>query len=235
MTNSDWLRGVSDDELTDFICKITDKREPLFKLWLNQDRRIVVHPEYVYKYPVNAIYEILDGDQRLPVQFSGDQINGFWKALSMITERERHAIELRFERLYTLEQIGAYFKVTKERALQILRKAIRKMRHPSSAKLILLGLSECTRIAEQKELNERVFTDKFNVDESIDTLDLSVRAHNCLARSGVRTWFDVSLLSDEAIINIPHCGVHTAREIRNRRDMILKRLSEVAINGNPSL
>ncbi len=56
-------------------------------------------------------------------------------ALSKLTERERLIIELRFGlndgRFRTLEEVGRYFGITRERIRQIESKALRKLRHPS--------------------------------------------------------------------------------------------------------
>jgi RNA polymerase primary sigma factor len=56
-------------------------------------------------------------------------------ALSVLTERERQVIEMRFGlrdgKEYTLEEVGKYFQVTRERIRQIEAKALRKLRHPT--------------------------------------------------------------------------------------------------------
>ncbi len=56
-------------------------------------------------------------------------------ALAALTERERQVLELRFGLLdgkaHTLEEVGQYFNVTRERVRQIEAKALRKLRHPS--------------------------------------------------------------------------------------------------------
>jgi RNA polymerase primary sigma factor len=56
-------------------------------------------------------------------------------ALSVLTERERQVIEMRFGlrdgKDYTLEEVGRYFQVTRERIRQIEAKALRKLRHPT--------------------------------------------------------------------------------------------------------
>jgi RNA polymerase primary sigma factor len=58
--------------------------------------------------------------------------------LGSLSDRERRVIELRFglddDRPRTLEQVGATFGVTRERARQIEAKALRKLRHPSRAR-----------------------------------------------------------------------------------------------------
>lgn len=56
-------------------------------------------------------------------------------ALAALSERERQVIELRFGlvdgKMYTLEEIGKMFNVTRERIRQIEARALRKLRHPS--------------------------------------------------------------------------------------------------------
>jgi len=56
-------------------------------------------------------------------------------ALAILSERERQVLELRFGLLdgkdHTLEEVGQYFNVTRERIRQIEAKALRKLRHPT--------------------------------------------------------------------------------------------------------
>ena len=64
--------------------------------------------------------------------------------LKSLTPREERVLTLRFGledgRSRTLEELGREFNVTRERVRQIEAKALRKLRHPSRAKL-LRGLS----------------------------------------------------------------------------------------------
>ncbi|NLP34013.1 MAG: RNA polymerase sigma factor RpoD [Clostridiales bacterium] len=66
-----------------------------------------------------------------------DQIT---KLLDTLTEREQRVLVLRFGlqdgRSRTLEEVGKEFNVTRERIRQIEAKALRKLRHPSRAKLL---------------------------------------------------------------------------------------------------
>ncbi len=59
-------------------------------------------------------------------------------ALDFLTEREREVLEMRFGlkdgRDHTLEDVGKYFGVTRERIRQIEAKALRKLRHPSRSR-----------------------------------------------------------------------------------------------------
>jgi RNA polymerase primary sigma factor len=67
-------------------------------------------------------------------------------ALAALTPREREVLRLRFgigeEREMTLEEIGCRFEVTRERIRQIEGKALRKLRHPRTSRL-LRSVMEC--------------------------------------------------------------------------------------------
>jgi len=56
-------------------------------------------------------------------------------ALAFLTDREREVLELRYGLIdgkdHTLEEVGKYFHVTRERIRQIEAKALRKLRHPT--------------------------------------------------------------------------------------------------------
>ena len=62
------------------------------------------------------------------------------KVLNNLTLRERQVIELRFglvdDHDHTLEEVGQQLKVTRERVRQIEERAIRKLRHPQSSRIL---------------------------------------------------------------------------------------------------
>ncbi len=59
-------------------------------------------------------------------------------ALAVLSDRERQVLELRFGLVdgkdHTLEEVGQYFNVTRERIRQIESKALRKLRHPTRSR-----------------------------------------------------------------------------------------------------
>ncbi|RME08210.1 MAG: sigma-70 family RNA polymerase sigma factor [Anaerolineae bacterium] len=67
-------------------------------------------------------------------------------ALAILNERERQVLELRFGLLdgkdHTLEEVGQYFNVTRERIRQIEAKALRKLRHPARSRHLREFLEE---------------------------------------------------------------------------------------------
>ena len=62
------------------------------------------------------------------------------KVLATLTPREEKVLKMRFgidERSnHTLEEVGQDFEVTRERIRQIEAKALRKLRHPSRARVL---------------------------------------------------------------------------------------------------
>ena len=62
------------------------------------------------------------------------------KQLHTLNERERKVLEMRFglneENSHTLEQVGIFFGVTRERIRQIEVKALQKLRHPNRSKYL---------------------------------------------------------------------------------------------------
>lgn len=63
------------------------------------------------------------------------------KQLQTLNEREQKIIEMRFGlnngKQHTLEQVGNYFGLTRERIRQIEAKALRKLRHPNRSKYLV--------------------------------------------------------------------------------------------------
>ena len=75
-----------------------------------------------------------------PVDAAGRQLlkEQIRSALGVLSERERQVLEMRFGlidgRDNTLEEVGKFFGVTRERIRQIEAKALRKMRHPTRSR-----------------------------------------------------------------------------------------------------
>lgn len=85
---------------------------------------------------------IVDKDNESPYDYANrsmenERINA---VLEQLTDREAKVIRLRYGlldgRTHTLEEVGQLFDVTRERIRQIEAKALKKLRHPSRAKLL---------------------------------------------------------------------------------------------------
>jgi RNA polymerase primary sigma factor len=83
---------------------------------------------------------IPDDDAMAPVDAAAREMlrEQVQNALSVLSERERQVLELRFGLVdgkdHTLEEVGRYFNVTRERIRQIEAKALRKLRHPTRSR-----------------------------------------------------------------------------------------------------
>jgi RNA polymerase sigma factor (sigma-70 family) len=62
------------------------------------------------------------------------------KILHTLTPREEKVIRMRFgigaDRDYTLEEVGKYLSITRERVRQIEANAMRKLKHPKRGRLL---------------------------------------------------------------------------------------------------
>ncbi|MGB2964151.1 MAG: sigma-70 family RNA polymerase sigma factor [Anaerolineales bacterium] len=80
---------------------------------------------------------IQDEDATSPIEATAQEMmrEQLGKALDNLTVRERQVLELRFGlmdgKVHTLEEVGAYFDVTRERIRQIEATALRKLRSPN--------------------------------------------------------------------------------------------------------
>jgi RNA polymerase primary sigma factor len=83
---------------------------------------------------------IADEDAPEPMDTAAREIlrESMKNALAVLSDREREVLELRFGMVdgkdHTLEEVGQYFNVTRERIRQIEAKALRKLRHPTRSR-----------------------------------------------------------------------------------------------------
>lgn len=108
-------------------------------------------------YPINLFLDIFDCEKIedcLKTEDMNDVICGLQFVLNnMLNERERKAVNGKYERKMSLQAISEEFGITKERVRQIIAKALRKMRHPIRRRYIEYGYSGF--IAYEKSLKER--------------------------------------------------------------------------------
>ncbi|MBN1537482.1 MAG: sigma-70 family RNA polymerase sigma factor [Anaerolineales bacterium] len=83
---------------------------------------------------------IEDEDAQEPMDAAAKEMlrESIKNALAVLSDRERQVLELRFGLMdgkdHTLEEVGQYFNVTRERIRQIESKALRKLRHPTRSR-----------------------------------------------------------------------------------------------------
>lgn len=186
-------------------------------------------------YPYNLLEAIFK--EVWPEELDADQKEGLNYALSSLSEHERTILAQRFQNGLTLEQVGKEFNVTRERIRQIEAKALRKLRHPTYSNAIRKGLvaargetkkrlessyeSEIqTAILEKKAELERINAAESEADldlqavqTPIDSLNLTVRPYNALARVGISTVEELSGKTRKELMKIRNLGITSLNEI----------------------
>ena len=155
-----------------------------------------------------------------------------------LTEREGRVLDMRYKRYMTMAAIGEEYGLRAERIRQIEAKAVRKLRHPSRSKYILMGMegyinySRDTAVDERlREYKKEIISLEKKIAELTDTeyeeeknelenaplaeLDLSVRTFNILYRAGYSTVKELLDADAEKIVSLPNLGLKNFSDLIN--------------------
>lgn len=147
-----------------------------------------------------------------------------------LTEREGRVLDMRYKRYMTMAAIGEECGLRAERIRQIEAKAVRKLRHPSRSRYILMGMEgyinylRDTAVDERlREYKKEIISLEKKIAELTDTeyeeeknelenaplaeLDLSVRTFNILYRAGYSTVKELLDADAEKIVSLPNLGL----------------------------
>lgn len=147
-----------------------------------------------------------------------------------LTERESRVLDMRYKRYMTMAAIGEEYGLRAERIRQIEAKAVRKLRHPSRSRYILMGMEgyinylRDTAVEERlREYKKEIISLEKKIAELTDTeyeeeknelenaplaeLDLSVRTFNILYRAGYSTVKELLDADAEKIVSLPNLGL----------------------------
>ena len=147
-----------------------------------------------------------------------------------LTEREGRVLDMRYKRYMTMADIGGEYGLRAERIRQIEAKAVRKLRHPSRSRYILIGMEgyinylRDTAVEERlREYKKEIISLEKKIAELTDTeyeeeknelenaplaeLDLSVRTFNILYRAGYSTVKELLDADAEKIVSLPNLGL----------------------------
>lgn len=146
-----------------------------------------------------------------------------------LNEQERKVLKEYYFEGMTYDDIAEEFGLTRERIRQIIAKGLRKLRHPARAAILKQGIhlysesrnyynSEKARLIFEAEKTKAMYevsgTRSFDVrDLSINELDLSVRAYNCIRRAGILTIGDLLDTDLDTIIKVRNLGRRSLEEI----------------------
>jgi len=147
-----------------------------------------------------------------------------------LTEREGRVLDMRYKRYMTMAAIGEEYGLRAERIRQIEAKAVRKLRHPSRSRYILMGMEGYINYLRDTAVDERlreykneIISLEKKIAELTDTdyeeeknelenaplaeLDLSVRTFNILYRAGYSTVKELLDADAEKIVSLPNLGL----------------------------
>lgn len=159
----------------------------------------------IEKYFYNDTLSDLTEDQKAGIAFVSNDFPKQWKDI----------LRLRYIDLLTLDDIAAEKGITRERVRQIVLKAIKRLEEYETSEYVAFGLKTSRQKAEQEQKDRLLF------DRSIDELNLSGRAYNCLMRAGYTTIGEVVLARNE-LIEIKNIGKHVVEEICDKIDLYTK-------------
>lgn len=160
------------------------------------------------------------------------KVNPFWlmqTVTNTLTEREAEVVHLRYSDGYTCKQIGEAIGLSGSRAQQILAKIKRKLRNPiRSCKYIAVSRFEYDSVknelastkAQLLYVNDLLKKREYENlpitpenDISLEELDLSVRAYNCLHRHGFEKLSDFFGVTQAELAGVRNLGRKCLNEI----------------------
>lgn len=162
-------------------------------------------------YPLNLVHAVYEGFEW---EQTPDQIAGLERALMDLTNRERECIGLYFQNCMSYRKIGDVYHLSTERIRQIIKKAERKLRHPSRFQYIRFGYEgNIARLTPKYELTDEDRKADL-LDTPIEEMNFSVRAFNCLKRGNINTVSDITeRLKKDGIMKIRNIGPKSYEEI----------------------
>lgn len=139
------------------------------------------------------------------------------KTLFFLSDRERTVLLMRYKEGASLAEVGSVLGISTERTRRIQIQALRKLRSPALLRLMSWGIgAEALVIDDQAEASHSggdVHGPHVRQD-TIRSLNLSVRSSGALARSGVFLVRELAQMSDSELFDIPGLGSKSVREIR---------------------
>jgi len=206
-----------------------DEMLKIFNLALNQirsnlpaERAQKVNKNEILKapYPSNLMMTVKeDYHWTVPMpteNLTEDNIAGINHALSMLSERDQTIIRLRFEERQTLKQVGEHFGFSPENTRRRVYEALKKLRHRPCLGYLLYGLRGYEEYVSQREKEENDPYPEAIMSMTIEEMDLSIRATNCLRNAGYTHVRDIAMLTEGQIILIKNLGGKPLSEVARR-------------------
>lgn len=188
------------------------------------------------EYPFNLIAAIIGQTKRsVPEPFTSDHWAGLKYVLSLLDEREQGILMQRYHDQQPRSVIANVYGITSERVRQIEVKACRKLQRIPNWNYIAYGVAGYLRKVAAGEYSkgftagyragyqdgqkdaalgvQRAYGSDEVLNQPIESLNLSVRAYNCLVAANCKRIGDVVRLSAEEISTMRQLGKVSANEI----------------------
>lgn len=199
-------------------------------------------------WPYNIVEDIVGEKEKLTYPLTDDQMKGLEAVIEGLDacgpvnyngSKAKYFVLSHYRDGVKFSDLGIQYGVTRERARQIVARAIRYLRHRSNIELIKYGYegSACRR----KEKDLAKFDQQLAVKEKLlrirdeeirkkhstaiddilatplDDLKFSVRTYNCLTRAGIRLLSDIiDWAKENKLSSIRGLGMKSYQEIRNK-------------------
>ena len=126
-----------------------------------------------------------------------------WKYLkTTLSDREAEVLELRYEESMRLKEIADTLNISKERVRQIEDRALRRLRHPKRARILLYGSEYIDALEEFKRATDEVRYKKFSpIIEDLKNKFNSVASELEFDDDSIREMIVQEALKKEVFIN----------------------------------
>ena len=188
------------------------------------------------EYPKNLLLAVTNRSKHtLPVSFTKDVQAGIWYALSTLEDQEQELLWMRYGEKKSIEEICRHFDAAPEDIPKYERVIFKKLRLPTRWNYIQYGIAGNVKkkgtdkyykgytigykagyengVEDARNTLVKDFPPEVLSEQPIEVLNLSVRAYNCLSRSGCVRIRDALKLSEGEILRIRHLGPKSADEI----------------------
>ncbi len=199
----DYILGRQDLFDAGYMYRMDKLKELSYERYLIERKTKKLDKEVETFWPYNCIEGIFgepldENFDKFELPITEDQYEGLKTVIKTLTDREQDVLNGRFQYYKTLEELAQAHSVTKCRIQQILAKALRKLRNPARANIIIKGLT----YYKKREADSKLAAETFEAEmEQRRKLDISRAEWNVKSQYILRELFNnkektVDLLRD---------------------------------------
>lgn len=164
------------------------------------------------KFPFNLVSEIITDSDKVSQCVDIEHTLGY--LLSTLPDKWGDMLILRYKDGLTLELISNRYGITKSRVGQVINQALQRLREEQNVNCLVLGIDAYSEMHRDEHLQKSIKRVNRNLYEiSIEELNISGRAYNCLMKTGYNTIGKVAELSFEEILQLKNMGETAANEV----------------------